>query len=164
MKAIALTITLLSLTACGFHPVYGVNKYEATGIENRFSQIQISNIPDREGQFLRNQLIDNFYRSGRPSSPAYTLKISKISETQRDLDVTRDSDTTRAQLTLSTNIILEDKKTKQNLLERRIQSIASYNVLGSEFANRVSEDTTRENLLKDVARQVELQLSLYFKR
>ena len=49
-------------------------------------------------------------------------------------------------------------------MERDLESIASFNVLGSEFGNRISEQATRENVLKDIARQIELQLSLYFKR
>lgn len=164
MRKILLTAALLTLAACGLHPVYGVNKHTPIGAETRFEQIQIGNIPDREGQFLRNELIDRFYRNGRPQSPAYTLSIAPVQETQRDLDITIDSDTTRAQLVLSTAITLTSNATKETLLKRQLQSTASYNVLGSEFANRVSEDATRENLLKDLARQTELQLTLYFKR
>ncbi|MGB0719744.1 MAG: LPS assembly lipoprotein LptE [Bdellovibrionales bacterium] len=155
---------MLLLSACGFHPVYGVNKYENTGVEARFESIAIGNIPDREGQFLRNELIDRFYRNGTPTSPAYTLTLSPITQSRRDLDVTIDDDTTRAQLTLGTTMRLTDNTTKQTVLERKLESTASYNVLGSEFTNRVSEQSTRENVLKDLARRIELQTSLYFKR
>ena len=44
--------------ACGFQPVYGVNKHQATGVEQFMAATEIANIPDREGQILRNHLID----------------------------------------------------------------------------------------------------------
>ena len=37
-------------------------------------------------------------------------------------------------------------------------------ILGSEFATRVTEDNARQNALDDIARQVEMQLNLFFKR
>ena len=152
------------ITACGFHPVYGVNKYTAVGVEEHLSQIQIGNIPDRDGQYLRNELIERFYRDGRPINPAYALTITSITESLRDLDITIDSDTTRGQLALSVTMQLTDKKTRETLLERNLRSVASYNIIDSEFANRVSEQNTRENALNDLARQTEEQLALYFKR
>lgn len=164
MKSLLLTLSLLLITACGFHPVYGVNKYTPIGAETKFQQISISNIPDRNGQYLRNALIDRLYRDGRATDPVYSLTVAPIRETQRNLDVTIDSDTTRAQLKISTNISLINTATRETLFKRAISSTASYNVLGSEFTNRVSEQSTRENILDDVARQIEMQISLYFKQ
>ena len=163
MKFLTLT-ALLFLTACGFHPVYGVNKYTPVGAETKFQQIAIDNIPDREGQYLRNALIDHLYRNGRPASPQYRLTLTPLSETQRDLDITVDSDTTRAQLRIATTMTLIDTETRETLFTRSITSTASYNVLGSEFTNRVSEQSTRENILNDVARQIEMQIGLHFKQ
>lgn len=157
-------LCLLALTACGFHPVYGVNKYTPVGAETKFQKIRISNIPNREGQYLRNALIDRLYRDGRATAPMYNLTLSPLRETRRKLDVTIDSDTTRAQLRIETNMQLIDANTKEVLISRSLNSIASYNVLGSEFTNKVSEQSTRENIIDDLARQIEMQISLYFKR
>jgi len=155
---------ILLLSACGFHPVYGTNKYTPVGAETRFSQISIGNIPDRDGQFLRNELIDNLHRNGPADQKIYSLNVAPLTEQVRQLYVTIDSDTTRAQLKLLTDITLTNTQTGEKLLQRRIESTAGYNILGSEFTNRVSEQATRQNVLKDIARQIELQLSLYFKR
>ena len=163
MKQLAL-IAILFVAACGFHPVYGVNKYTPVGAETKFQQISIANIPDREGQYLRNALIDRLYRNGRADDPKYRLSLTPLRETQRNLDVTIDSDTTRAQLRIETTLTVTDNATKETLIRRSLNSIASYNVLGSEFTNRVSEQSTRENILDDLARQIEMQISLYFKQ
>lgn len=162
MRVLSL-FAILFLAACGFHPVYGVNKYTPVGVEQHLAEIEIGSIPDREGQFLRNALIDRFYREGRPTRPLYTLTISPVNESSRDLDVTIDSDTTRGQLTVRTSISLKNNATGQILMQRSLRSIASYNILASEFANRVSEQSTRENALNDLARQIEEQIALHFK-
>ena len=141
-----------------------MNKYTPVGAETKVQQIAIENIPDRDGQYLRNALIDRLYRDGRASDVAYKLTLTPLNETQRNLDVTIDSDTTRAQLKIETTMELIDAQSREILIERDINSTASYNVLGSEFANRVSEQSTRENILDDVARQIEMQIGLYFKQ
>ncbi len=157
-------MSLILLTACaGFHPVYGVNKFTAVGVEQALSQVKIDNIPDREGQFLRNALITRFYRDGRPDNPLYTLAVTPITESAQNLDVTIDSEATRGQLRLSTSIALKDNQNGEVILNRKLRSIASYNILSSEFTNRVSEQNARENTLNDLARQIEEQLALHFK-
>jgi LPS-assembly lipoprotein len=164
MKNFILALALLMVTACGFEPMYGRNINEHTGVENELARVDIGNIPDREGQYLRNALIDRFYRNGRPVNPAYTLDIDRITETLVDLDITKSSDATRGQLKVQTRMKLVNRATGKIALERELRSITSYNILGSEFATRVTEDNARTNALDDLARQAEMQLNLYFKR
>ena len=159
-----LTVTLLLTAACGFHPVYGVNKHTPVGVESKLQQVWISNIPDREGLFLRNALINRFYRNGTPENPKYVLSVQPVRETTRDLDITVDADATRGQLTLSTAIELSDRDTGEVLVKQNLRAITSYNILGSEFTNRVSEQNTRENALEDLARQIENRVTLAFKK
>ena len=91
------------------------------------------------------------------------MKVSPIVETLKDLDVTITSDTTRAQLKLTSQFALVDLESNKVVLERQLQSINSYNVLGSEFATRVTERSTRDNALEDLARQIERDIALFVK-
>ena len=152
------------LAACGFTPLYGQNGVDGKGVTAQFNDIQISNIPDRSGQILRNALIDRFYTHGRPVDATYTLNIPSIKETVTDLDITKNSDATRAQLILETSLILLDNQSGKAVLKRNLHAITSYNILQSQFTTRISEQSARENALQDLARQVEMQLGLYFKR
>lgn len=164
-KQILITALCLTLPACGFTPMYGTQATSSQhGVQADFAQIEINNIPDREGQFLRNALIDRFYRDGRPSNPRYTLSVSAIDEGITDLDITKSSDATRAQLKLKTSMALVDNHTNEIVLERSLHTISSFNVLTSEFATRVSKKNTRENALNDLARQIELQTALFLNR
>lgn len=161
---LTLSVMSASLAACGFTPMYGKNSSHSQNVTANLSQVQIENIPNREGQFLRNELIDKFYKGGRPTDPAYVLEVAPIRERITDLDLTRSSDVTRAQLRLSSTMVLKSTETGEVLLNRALSATSSYNVLGEEFATRFSEQSTRENALKDLARQIELQLGLYFTR
>lgn len=168
MKKIILILPVcLALGACGFQPVhgnFGLNASENQTLRQTLQHVQIANIPDRNGQFLRNELIDRFYKDGRPTDTRFELKISPIQETVSDLDLTKESDATRSQLKMNTDMRLVDKETGEVVLSRALTAVSSYNILVSEFATRVSEQNTRENALNDIARQIELHLSLYFKR
>jgi hypothetical protein len=147
----ALITTMVTLVACGFHPVYGVNKHTNIGVEQHLAQIHIGNIKDR------------FYRDERPNSPLYTLSIQNLRERITELDITKDAESTRGQLRTTARLVLTDQD-GAILLERNVSSTASFNVLASEFTNRVSEQNTRENTLGDLARQIEQHIALYFKK
>lgn len=153
------------LSACGFTPMYGsastASKHQ---VQSTLNNIAISNIPNREGQYLRNQLVDRFYGSGVPQSPLYDLTVSPVRENKLDLDTTKNANATRAELTMNTSFILKDKNSGAVLMSRDLVSITSYNILSSQFTTRVSEDNARLNALADLARQIEQQIVLYFER
>lgn len=137
-----------------------------TTAEAGLDQVEIANIRDAQGVFLRNALIDRFYRNGYPSNPRYELQIGTITESKTSLDITTSSETTRAQLTQTSTLTLLDRQSGSNkpVLSRALSSISSYNILESEYATRVSEQSARESALEDMARQAELQISLFLNR
>lgn len=137
---------------------------EGRGAKAGLDKVDIALIPDESGVYLRNNLIDAFYQNGYPASPSYVLRIAKIEEHKDDLDITIDSEATRKQIRLNTTIDLTDKATGAQLLSRRIASLASYNILGSQFTTRISEGDARKAALNDLARQIESQIALYFNR
>jgi LPS-assembly lipoprotein len=133
-------------------------------IQSELAQIQVSNIPNAEGVYLRNALIDRFHKDQSPADTRYHLSVSPIQEQIIDLDITKTSDATRGQLRVSTTMILANAQSGETLLTRNLKSVTSYNILASEFATRVSEDNTRKNALDDLARQIEQQIALYLRR
>lgn len=152
----------ITLAACGFTPMYGSGG-GLSGTDG-MNQVEIALIPDESGVYLRNILIDHFYQDGYPSSPQYTLVVSRVSEVETDLDITVESETTRKQIQLNTAMSLIDKKTGKAVVTRSLTALTSYNVLGSQFTTRISEADAREASLADLARQIENHVVLYFKR
>jgi len=165
MKFVLPLFLTIILTACGFSPMYGSGAgssgFSATA---GLDKIDIALIPDESGVYLRNILIDDFYQNGYPSAPTHRLEISKIMESEHDLDITQQSEATRKQVRLMARMTLRDLSTSKPVLDRSFTALTSYNVLGSQFTTRVSENDAREAALADLARQIENQVALYFKR
>lgn len=168
-----LFICALGLSACGFSPVYATKNnspktgaatalHHAPSVQENLSETSIGLIPNREGQYLRNALIDRFYMNGFPDNARYHLAIQEIIEKTYNFDITADSEATRQQLKLTTQISLINNETKETLFTKSLLSIASYNILQSEFSTLITEQSARENALDDLARQIERQLTLYF--
>lgn len=151
----------LFLAACGFTPMYASGDKDAVA---GLDKVEIATIPDEEGVYLRNALIDRFYQNGYPANSAYRLEITPIAEQERDLDITVESEATRKQVYLSTSMNLIDKATGQSVLSRNLSAITSYNVLGTQFTTRISEGDAREAALNDLARQIEMQVALFLKK
>lgn len=160
---LVLAVCLL-VSACGFEPMYGTSSKQDMALKQGLALVQIDNIPNREGQFLKNALIDRFYSTGRPTNSRYVLSIESLRESIYDLDITVNSDSTRSQLTLETKMVLKDKNTGKVLISRNLSALSSYNIVDSKFATRVSEQNTRENAINDLARQIKLQIALYLER
>lgn len=153
------------LCGCGFQPLYGEHSASTSAaVRDSLNSVYIANIPDQPGQYLRNTLIDRFYSSGRPGGAArYNLTLAPISESRTELDITKTSDSTRAQLYLSTMLVFKDTQGTP-LMNRALTAVTSYNILDSQFTTRVAEESARRQALDDLARQVETQVLLYFKR
>ncbi len=163
MKIFAVLMVLM-LPACGFTPLYADGGGDLRApITAALNDIAIVPIPDRDGQALRNGLIDRFYKNGTPRHPTLTLSVAPLIEAVTDLDVTADDEATRRQLRLSTTFTLKDPVRADPLLTRSIYAIVSYNVLESQFTTRVAEQTARDNAVVDLARQIEQALVIYFK-
>lgn len=164
-RKFALVFLAMILTGCGFTPMYGDHSaLNGEGMQSTLNAIEISNIPDREGQYLRNALIDRFYTGGRPVDPKYLLIITPIQQSKLDLGITPTGDNTREELVINTSMTLRDKASGQTLVNRDLVARVSYNVLASQFTTDVSEDAVRLNGLDDLSRQIEQQLALYFAR
>jgi|MDTB01.1.fsa_nt_gb LPS-assembly lipoprotein len=154
--------SLLLLTSCGFQPIYGNigTSVNQPNTEELMRRIDIGLINDREGQFLRNALIDRLHNSASPLTPLYTLSLTSITEARRSLDITKESDATIANLKLSTEMAFTRISDNKLLLKKKIWSTTSYNILESQFTTRVSQNYARENGLKNLAAQIERQVSL----
>lgn len=162
-----LILTLLScalLSGCGFEPMYQSAGQYDSGVAQDFKNVSIPAIPNREGQILRNELIDRLHGGSEVINARYRLQISRIGEARRNFDITETSDTTRTQLRLTSEMRLIDTESNKIALTRRLESFASYNILESQFTTRVSRDYARENALRDMAGQIERQLALYLRQ
>ncbi len=165
MRTYAFCALLLCLTwmlsACGLRPVYGTGSaQEDSAVAMDLNNIAIENIPDRNGQILRNFLIDRMYRRNRPEKPLYTLKVT-ISSGEEDLGILANATTTRSLLNMYGNYSLLDA-TGKTLLSGAAHSVASFNRLDQMYGTVAARENAYERTLHEVSEQIVNRLSLYF--
>ncbi|MDR3424088.1 MAG: LPS assembly lipoprotein LptE [Alphaproteobacteria bacterium] len=156
-----LLFSFLLLAACGFHPVYGARDASSNSpVALDLNNIAIDNIPDRNGQMLRNDLIDRLYGKNRPLRPAFTLKV-KLRNSEEDLGILANATATRSLLNMYGDYTLEDAKGKQ-LLSGSAHSVASFDRLDEMYGTVAARQDAYERTLHEVSEQIVNRLSLYF--
>lgn len=158
---------VLLTASCGFRPLYAPAGSDSTNEQafafDVFRKIDIGLIPDREGQFLRNELIRLLQPSGRARVAEFGLGI-KLSESKTDLAVRQSSDATRANLTIFATYSVASFVTENEFAAGSVQSTSGYNIFNSEFQTLSAEKSARERALNDVAQQIRLRLATEFIR
>lgn len=148
-----------TLTGCGFQPLYG--SYAANGqkTEEALNRITVANIPEREGQVLRNYLIDRLYLSGRPDNPLYVLTVV-LASSEADLGIRKDATAARTNLTTTASFVLTERATGREILRATANSTASYNRLDAQYAALVAEKNAMDRTLKELTDLIVNRLSL----
>jgi len=152
----------LTLSGCGFQPLYG--RGEATGgaVTDEMAGILIFPIADRTGQQMHNLLRDRLTPLGQPAEPQFGLRV-RLTETLEDLGIREDATATRANLTMKAEYSLVDWQDKNVLFKGRSSSTNSYDILDSQFATQVAEADARERALQQLSDEVKVRVAVYFK-
>lgn len=160
VSAALATALLLSVSSCGFEPLY--SRKSDGAVEPELARVKIGTISDRVGQQVHNYLLDRINRKGRPAEPLYLLSVKLTVEKVR-LGIERDQTATRAKLVLVANVLLQDIATQDVLLKRTARSTNSYNIVDSTVSTRSAELDAIDRAAREVSEEIRLMLSLYFR-
>ncbi len=165
MKRLSLLIPFIALClplgGCGFHPVYGTADAEGnSAVAARLNNVAIENIQDRDGQVLRNYLVDRMYGANRPEKPAYKLSV-RITNTEENLGILANATATRSLLNMYGDYALTDMSGK-TLVKGRAHSVASFDKLDQIYATVASKQDAHQRTLHELSEQIVNRLSLYF--
>lgn len=158
---LALAVTVLMLAACGFQPLYATGG--VSDVSEELSQVEVAVIPDRSGQVLRNHLIQGLNAGGRPDAPVYRLAVN-LRERQEDLGIDKTDTAQRANLVITARFSLRTAADDQEVLNRRVGIITSYNILLDEYATLSAQNAARDRALRQLGSDIRTQLALYFTR
>ncbi|MDE2030331.1 MAG: hypothetical protein KGI97_07185 [Alphaproteobacteria bacterium] len=157
----ALLISMLALAGCGFHPVYAAHGTDDNSpVAMDLNNVAIDNIPDRDGQILRNELIDRMYGPDRPEHSQYRLKVS-IHSNEAGLGILANATATRALLNMYADYILTDAKGKI-LAKGEAHSVASFDLLDQMYGTIASRQDAQARTLHECGEQIVNRLNLYF--
>ena len=153
-------VLMLGLAGCGFRPMYGTSSLDPASLDEMAS-IQIENIPDREGQLIRNALLTKLNPRGEPRKARYNLEVYyTLSESQQALR--KDDTATRDVLYYSVRIYLYEGKTP--LTAGVITKQLSYDFLEQHYANVSADDDIRRRAAEVIAEEIRNRLVAYFAR
>jgi len=163
-RIIAFTVMMLAISACGFRPLYAPpdedTKIQGVYAFDALQRVVIANIPDREGQYLRNALVRLLHPKGRRGEALLILNIT-LSESTSSLAVQRSAEATRANLTVKSNFQLYRVDGGNEIHSDLVTSSSGYNIFRSEFQTLMAEKGARERALDDLAQQIRIRLAAY---
>lgn len=157
-KKICLGLVLMSLTACGFKPIY--SRSPSGTAAHQMAGVEIEPIKDRSGQILHNHLLDLMTPRGRPAKPIYSLS-AEIRDSVQELGVRKNAFSTRSNLTMTVSYKLVDKRTGKIALSGSTRVTNSFDLLDSQYAAIVSEREARKNTLKQAAQNIRTRIAVY---
>ncbi|GAB5388081.1 MAG: hypothetical protein Alpg2KO_10490 [Alphaproteobacteria bacterium] len=153
-------LALLSLLpACGYQPVLSTGTTDGnTTVAEALRGIEVATIEDRQGQVLRNHLIDRLHRQGAQPADQGTLKI-RLSEQEVVLSRDKEDAATRAQMAVTANWQLV--RGTEVRLKGNSRGIAGFNIPEAQFSARADEEDARARALEELAEDITTRLTLF---
>ncbi len=150
---------VLLLGGCGFRPMLAAN----SGAGPALARTRILMPPGRLGQQVWKELTARANPRGRPEKALYELTL-KLKTRKEGLAIRQDETVTRFNLLLDAGYTLRHLSDRRTLLSGRLRSVASYNVVVSEYANLAAEQDAENRAARQLALDLVDRLASYFQR
>ena len=150
-------ISLFLISGCGFKPLYSEKNYNDLFLLE--SNIYINKIDGRVGQILRNSLLEQ-YGTANHSVKDFILDI-KITKSIVPLAFRSDKTVTRFNVVITGQFVLKQTNSDSILTSGNANSIASYSVVLSEFANLSAAKDAEERAAIDLAKKISRFISVF---
>jgi LPS-assembly lipoprotein len=146
-----------ALAGCGFSPVYGTSG-SVSGVADDLAAVEIGYFQNREGQILRNLLLDRFNPRGVPGRADHSLS-GEISISSSSLGTQIDATTTRFQVVVRVVGTLDAFGESSPVGSR---GVASYSATESPYATEVARAAALERSLTVIADDIRLPAATFF--
>jgi LPS-assembly lipoprotein len=161
-RALLLTVLLaLGPAGCGFRPMYAKPTGAASGVDVDLARIRIGPLKDRNGQILRNALIQRLTPRGEAADYLYTLDV-KLSETVGSLGYRKDTFATVANMSVSAAVRLT--KDGANILGDTVATTVYFDYLGPRYASLSMERDAEERALNQLAEEIRNRVAVAIER
>lgn len=141
---------LTALQGCGFQPLYATATGDgATSIAN----MQLVSVTGRD--VIADAIENAFERRtiGASGAPAYELRIS-ARELAQPVAVQIDATVTRFTYEIVSSYVVRDVQTGESV-DGRVRSVASFNIVTSQYSTLVAERAAREKAARQMITQIE---------
>ena len=160
-------LSLLLISACGFKPMYGQNSESGAGLAQVMANIKIDQIRNASGrqerlsQLLQNNLNERISPlSSDGSVSSYILKADYNLQ-EAGYGIREDETVTLQNLKLSVDFALVDVDTDQSIMDGTARAIVTYDLVRSDYSNKIARETSLERLSEEVANQIITRIGTY---
>jgi LPS-assembly lipoprotein len=160
MKRAIPLLALVTLSACGLHPVYSGGSQGA--VAQKLGNVEVAPIEGKGGWLVRNALNDRLSAMSG-NGPSYKLVV-KLDDQISGFGLRADAAITRERRTLRARYQLIDAATGTQIIDDTAGSDAGIDVTSSEYATIAAEDTALERLSQTIADQIVARLALFATR
>ena len=158
-KITAIALLGLTLTGCGFRPLYGTSEQGPSILKN-LAAIDVHAKNDSIGRELEFGLENVLAYDG---SDAYQL-VMTYERATRNIAIEQDQEVTRRNLQLTVNFVLRQSGTNKTLFKSTAFSVVGYNLVDTQFANIMSERDANKRAVTALYDDIRAQLAIYFQR
>jgi LPS-assembly lipoprotein len=153
-------LTALALAGCGFQPLYGGATAGGQRLSEVMAAVDVTPIPGRVGQKLRNELIFSNTGGGSAAPSRYKLDIA-IKESVTDQLVQITGDATGQVYQLDATFKLIDPANGNVLMQGKAISRAPYNRFQEIFANVRARYDAENRAARTISESIKTQVAAY---
>jgi len=154
-------ICLLS-AGCGFHPIYARSQ-GGDDVATKLATVKVQDIPEREGQIIKNNLEFLLNPGNAPAAQEYSLKIT-VKDQHRELGINTDLRVTRYDVVPTAHYELISLADNKVVDSGHVTIKSSYNRTTSEFATYVAEENSTKLADQEIAEELRSRLVYYFSK
>jgi LPS-assembly lipoprotein len=144
----------------GFRPMYGGAGIGGASASEKLAQVDISTIPGRVGQQLRNEFIFQSTGGGARAEPVYRLEVA-IRESVNSTLVDRTGDARAQVYNLDASFKLVRIADSQVVMEGKSYSRAAFDRFSSIYSNVRAREEAETRAAKTIAEELRTRISAY---
>ncbi len=159
-NALLIGAVTLVLTGCGFRPLYGTHSADPRAA-GEMANIYVQPLPDREGQLVRNALLDRLNPKGEPREPRYRLEV-KLDVSEAQVALQKDETATRDDVTYTITFTLYEGSV--GLTNGSFTRNFSFDYLNQQYSNISARNDVRARAADEIATEIRNRMATYFIR
>jgi LPS-assembly lipoprotein len=149
---------ILSLTACGYRPLYGTTS-DSRGVVEALATISIPQADTRLGQLIRNDLLSAMRPAGTAGKDRYSLALTPVQSRSTFIDRSLPN-TTRSSVKVTVDFQLNEGA--QSVYSGKTFSQVSFDVVREPFADNQAEINATERAAHEISNDIKTRLAAYF--
>jgi LPS-assembly lipoprotein len=149
------------LAGCGFRPLYADHGNDK--LDPALASVQVSQIHDRLGQVLTNQLRDGLNPTSAGVPARYQLEVA-LTNTHYDSALRSDGTASHTSIRMTANYVLRSLADSKPALSGSVESDNGLDVLDNQYANTIGLHTEELRAVRDVGDQIHEKVAIYLRQ